>query len=57
MGCKDLYDALKNVEFINLSEYDPGKKNVCPWCGNSPEEGHQSYCLIMRALQIAERRF
>lgn len=52
-----LYDALKELEFINLEEYDPDKKMVCPWCGNSPEEGHQSYCSIMRALQIAERRF
>lgn len=52
-----LYNALKAVEFISLNEYDPGKDTVCPWCGNSPEEGHQSYCSIMRALQIAERRF
>jgi hypothetical protein len=51
-----LFNALKAVEFIDLEEYDPGKKSVCPWCGNSREEGHRSYCLIMQALRVAERK-
>jgi hypothetical protein len=51
-----LHDALKRVEFISLNEYDPEKESVCPWCGNSREEGHRSYCLIMQALRVAERK-
>ena len=51
-----LFNALKAVEFIDLEEYDPGKKSVCPWCGNSRDEGHWSYCLIMQALRMVERK-
>lgn len=51
MRMQDFYDVLKSVEYITPKDYDPDKKTVCPWCGNSKGEGHMSYCRLADALK------
>ena len=55
---KQLYDALKNVEWIDANTHTDGTgydcHYRCPWCWNDYKIGHAQDCIREAALKAAE---
>ncbi len=52
----ELYKALKSVEFIDLSNYNPEvKEPFCPLCMWPKELGHNLSCPVGEVIEWYER--